>query len=201
MRIKPFLLTLFYCSFFTMSSTSFATENTTKEEVTDLEESGDWASAQACTVDSCMWRAMTLCLEDPAIRLMVVNFKDESPVMAVMYDDAPLSQVSEWGDEPVPIKIKVRVDQRETYALSTELHMFKEDREMVFRLDFDDQTEKVLADMKAGNTLRLRLYGENGNVTIPFSLKGATKSINRVLHGFDKQPFKTVPDPYFDDRN
>ena len=199
MSCKTFIASFLCCSLLSFSGFSYTAETDAEEEITDLEASQHWFSAQACTEEGCMWRAMTLCPEDPSIILMIIQHKDADPFLAVFYNDVPLSEVSTWETESVPIKVKLRVDKRQTYTVNTEVLLLKKDREMIFRLDLGEDIKKALADMKAGHTVRLRLYGDNGNLTIPFSLAGATKAINRVTNGFTEKPFATTPDPYFDD--
>ena len=201
MNCKTFIASFLCCSLLSFSGFGYTAETDAEEEITDLEASQHWLSAQACTEEGCMWRAMTLCPEDPSIILMIVQHKDADPFLAVFYNDVPLSEVSTWETESFPIKVKLRVDKRQTYTVNTEVLLLKEDREMIFRLDLEASIQNLLTDMKAGETVRLRLYGENGNVTIPFSLLGSKKAIDRVTKGFDQKAFKTIPDPYFDDTN
>lgn len=158
------------------SSGCFAGDNPT------FQMHGDWASLKTCVPEGCVWRAVTTGgSESSGMWFFVSYFPNGKSVFTMQMRDVSLENIRTWENTNIDyMRAKVRIDNQPYVETTLERELNREDRILYFSFSKKQFGDDFLRKLMKGNSLRVRLYTDDSNITLKFPLNGATAAINRI---------------------
>lgn len=158
------------------SSGCFAGDNPT------FQMHGDWASLKTCVPEGCVWRAVTTGgSESSGVWFFVSYFPNGKSVFTMQMRDVSLENIRTWKNTNIDyMRAKVRIDNQPYVETTLERELNREDRILYFSFSKKQFGDDFLRKLMKGNSLRVRLYTDDSNITLKFPLNGATAAINRI---------------------
>lgn len=95
--------------------------------------------------------------------------------------DVSLENIRTWENTNIDyMRAKVRIDNQPYVETTLERELNREDRILYFSFSKKQFGDDFLRKLMKGNSLRVRLYTDDSNITLKFPLNGATAAINRI---------------------
>lgn len=149
-------------------------------EVTRVEASGDWISAQVCFLSGCIWRAATPSSRDDTLWL-IVTFRDgRLSQTGINSNDLTMENLRTWDTDSDRVTMDFRIDTNPVTSADIERKLDRDDRSLYADLPEAQFGEGFLGELRRGTTLRVRYRLGDSKPVIRFSLKGAQKAIDRA---------------------